>query len=93
MNKIVDMKYINKPQPSIPFDGIKLKTIISHYSEMWADVLYNRHLQYHLKQIKVDILIMNRLVQGYPKKEGERFLSIKSDMIKLRDIVETKVKT
>lgn len=85
------MKYINEPQHSISFDGIKLNTIISRYAEIWADVLYNRHLQYHLKEIKADILMMNRLVQGLPKKEGERFLSIKSDLIKLRNIVETKI--
>jgi len=86
------MKYINEPQTSIPFDEIKLETIISHYSEIWADVLYNKNLQYHLKEIKVDILILNRLVKGHPKKEGERFLSIRSDMIKLKDIVETKIR-
>ena len=84
------MKYKDELQNSILYNG-KLENIICGYANIWADVLCNKNLKNHLKEIEFDILLLDVVVEFYRKKDSYRFLKIRNDLIKLRGIIETKI--
>jgi hypothetical protein len=70
-----------------------VKQIIAQYSELWADVMYNRRLQIHLKKIEKDIQYTQDLMTAAPKKgnSGQRLKTVQHDLILLRDIIKKKL--
>lgn len=67
--------------------------IIAQYSELWADVMYNRRLQIHLKKIEQDIQYTQDLMTAAAeKKNSYRGLkTVQHDLIRLREVIRKKI--
>lgn len=76
---------------SIVHNRIKLKSILSAYSEIWADVLYNKNLPAHLEKVEADISYLRILIQLYEKGDVRLLVQIKDDLIDLRTIMLSKI--
>jgi len=61
----MESKQKELPESNTPI----VKHIIAQYSELWADVMYNRRLQIHLKKIEQDIQYTQDLMTAASEKK------------------------
>lgn len=70
-----------------------IKQIISVYASLWADVLYNRRLEIHLRKIEHDIAFVELLITiaCFKRSEATSLRKIHKDLIGLRKIIRKKI--
>ena len=71
----------------------QLINIMSAYSDVWVDVLYNRKLRIHLKRIEVDIAYINLIIKrdGLLNKESIALTKIEKELVLMRAIIQRKI--
>jgi len=70
---------------------IRLKSMISDYAEIWADVLNNRNLTVHLEKVHSYIAYLRMLIQVYHAYDITLLIRMKNDLINLREIILFKI--